>query len=197
MGVEYNWGAVECNRSIKHLNDGKVRANLPWWYVDDIDDKFRKEENEDWNPKAYPPREKPRRRATALAIEIAPAFQTRREDAANRCAPYTINWTVITRTTSIPITRAPTGDASNATSPRKAMSEMEDTSMQKVGIRDDKEKETCESYMSRERYYEQLYQRARRLGSGMYTQWKSPNPPNYNGSETIYHRQSQGHTQRC
>jgi hypothetical protein len=38
------------------------------------------------------------------------------------------------------------------------MSEMEDTSMQKVGMRDDKEKETYESYTSRERYYEQVYQ---------------------------------------
>ena len=38
------------------------------------------------------------------------------------------------------------------------MSEMEDTSMQKVGMRDDKEKETYEPYTSRERYYEQLYQ---------------------------------------
>ena len=49
------------------------------------------------------------------------------------------------------------GDTSNATTPRKVMSEMEDTSMQKVGIRDDKEKEAYEPYISRERYYEQLY----------------------------------------
>ena len=49
------------------------------------------------------------------------------------------------------------------------MSEMEDTSIQKVGIRDDKEKEMYEPYMSRERHYEQLYQRVRRSGSGMYT----------------------------
>jgi hypothetical protein len=146
---------VECSGSIKHLNDERVKANLPQrWY---IDHKFRKEENEDWNPKTYPPREKPRRRATALTNEIAPAFQTRREDVANRCVPYMINWTVITRTTSIPITSAPTGDASNATSPRKIMSEMEDTSMQKVGMRDDREKETYDPYISRERYYEQLY----------------------------------------
>ena len=33
------------------------------------------------------------------------------------------------------------------------MSEVEDTSMQKVGMRDDKEKETYESYTSQERYY--------------------------------------------
>jgi hypothetical protein len=44
------------------------------------------------------------------------------------------------------------------------MSEMEDTSMQKVGMRDDKEKEMYEPYKSRERYYEPLYQRVRRSG---------------------------------
>ena len=65
-----------------------------------------------------------------------------------------MNWMVITKTTSIPITRTPTGDASNATTPRKVMSEVEDTSIQKVGMRDDKEKETWEPYTSRERYYE-------------------------------------------
>ena len=37
------------------------------------------------------------------------------------------------------------------------MSKMEDTSMQKVGTRDDKEKGTYEPYTSCERYYEQLY----------------------------------------
>ena len=63
---------------------------------------------------------------------------------------------VIARITSIPIKRTPTGDASNATSPRKVMSEMEDTSTQKVGMRDDNEKETYEPYTSRERYYEGL-----------------------------------------
>ena len=51
---------------------------------------------------------------------------------------------VITRITSITIARTHTGDASNATSPRKVMSEMEDTRMQKVGMRDDKEKEMYE-----------------------------------------------------
>jgi len=69
---------------------------------------------------------------------------------------------VIARATSIPIKKTPTGDASNATSPRKVMSDMEDTNMQKVGMRDDKEKEMYDPYMSRERYYEQLYQRVRR-----------------------------------
>ena len=77
---------------------------------------------------------------------------------------------VITRNTSIPITRTPTGDASNATTPRKVMSEIEDTSMQKVGVRDDKEKETYEPYASRERYYGRLYQGVRRPGSGVYAQ---------------------------
>ena len=66
------------------------------------------------------------------------------------------------------------GDTSNATTPRKVMSEMEDTNMQKVGMRDDKEKATYEPYTSRERYYEQLYQRVTRSGSGVYTQWKYP-----------------------
>jgi len=70
---------------------------------------------------------------------------------------------IITRNTNIPITKTPTGDASNAMSPRKTMSEMEDTIVQKVGMRDDKEKEVYESFMSRERYYEQLYQRVRTL----------------------------------
>ena len=41
-------------------------------------------------------------------------------------------------------------------STRKDISEMEDTSVQKVGMRDDKEKETYEPYKSRERYYERL-----------------------------------------
>ena len=105
----------------------------------------------------YPPHEKPWRHLTALTTEIAPALQTCREVAANRCAPYTINCMVIPRTTSIPITRTLTGDASYVMRPRKVMSEMEDSTMQKVGMRDDKEKETWEPYTSRERYYEQLF----------------------------------------
>ena len=105
-----------------------------------------------------------------MSIEIAPALQTCREDVANRWAPYTINWMVITRTTSTPITSTLTGDASNATRPRKDMSEMEDTTTQKVGMRDDREKETYEPYTSRERYYEQLYQRVRMSRSGVYVQ---------------------------
>ena len=105
-----------------------------------------------------------------MTIEIAPARQMCREDVANLCVPYTINWMVITRTTSVPIKSTPTGDVSNAMSPRKAMSEMEDINMQKVGMRDDNEKETYEPYRSRERYYEQMYQRVRRSRSGVYTQ---------------------------
>ena len=67
-----------------------------------------------------------------------------------------MNCIVIARTTNATITRTPAGDASNAVSPRKDISEMEDTSMQKVGMRDDKEKETYERYMSRERYCGEL-----------------------------------------
>ena len=50
------------------------------------------------------------------------------------------------------------GHASNATSPRKNMSESEERSMQKVGMRDDREKKTYEPYTSRERSYKQQYQ---------------------------------------
>ena len=52
-----------------------------------------------------------------------------------------MNCTVITRITSTPITRTHTGDASNAMSKRNAIREMEATITQKVGMRDDKEKE--------------------------------------------------------
>jgi len=75
---------------------------------------------------------------------------------------------VITRIINTPITRTHKGDASNAMSKRKAIREMEDTITQPVGMRNDKEKEMYESYMSRERYYERLYQLMRRLGSGVY-----------------------------
>ena len=50
------------------------------------------------------------------------------------------------------------------------MSDMEDTSMQKVGMRDDNEKETYDPYTSRERYYKQIYERVRRSRSGVYAQ---------------------------
>ena len=85
--------------------------------------------------------------------EATPALQMRNVNAANRCMPYTINWRIITRITSTPITRTPTGHASYATSPRKAIMEMEDSNMQKVGMREDNEKKAYESYTSRERRY--------------------------------------------
>ena len=57
------------------------------------------------------------------------------------------------------------GHKSYATSPRKTTREMVDNSMQKVGMREDKEKNAYESYTSRERYYsEQRRQYMRRLG---------------------------------
>ena len=49
------------------------------------------------------------------------------------------------------------GHTSYATSARKVMRESVDNNMQKVGMREDKEKKTYELYTSRERYYnEQL-----------------------------------------
>jgi len=59
---------------------------------------------------------------------------------------------------------------SYAMSPRKAMSEVEDTSMQKVGMHEDKEKNMYEPYMLQERHYEQWDQHVRKLGSVKYTQ---------------------------
>jgi hypothetical protein len=56
-----------------------------------------------------------------------------------------MNWRTINNTTSTPITRTPVGHTSYATSPRKAMREMVDNNMQKVGIREDKEKKIYES----------------------------------------------------
>jgi hypothetical protein len=46
------------------------------------------------------------------------------------------------------------GHASYAMSQRTVTSELEDTSMQKVGVREDKEKKTYEPNTSRERRYE-------------------------------------------
>ena len=63
-----------------------------------------------------------------------------------------MNWRTIANTTSTPITRTPMGQTSYAMSPRKAMREMVDNNMQKVGMREEKEK-IYDSYMSRERYY--------------------------------------------
>lgn len=57
------------------------------------------------------------------------------------------------KTTNTPITETPMGHTSYATSPRKTTKEMVDNNMQKVGMREDKEKNAYESYTSRERYY--------------------------------------------
>ena len=46
------------------------------------------------------------------------------------------------------------GLASYAMSPKKDMSEMEEITVQKVGMREDSEKKTYEPYTSRERSYE-------------------------------------------
>ena len=51
-------------------------------------------------------------------------------------------WSIIIKNTITPITRTPVGPASYATSPMRAVSETEDTNMQKVGMREDKEKKT-------------------------------------------------------
>jgi len=52
--------------------------------------------------------------------------------------------------------------------PRKDVSEMEEISVQKVGTREDSEKQTYEPCTSRERYYELEYDPMRRLGPGGY-----------------------------
>ena len=68
-----------------------------------------------------------------------------------------MNSRAINNMTSTPITRTPMGHTSYATSTRKAMREMVDNNMQKVGTREDKEKKKYEPYTSRERRYnEQL-----------------------------------------
>ena len=59
-----------------------------------------------------------------------------------------MNWSNITKTTNTLIMRTLTGLASNATSPRKDVREMEEISAQKVGTREEREKKTCESYRS-------------------------------------------------
>jgi len=48
------------------------------------------------------------------------------------------------------------------------MSEMEDITMQKVGMRDDNEKEMYEPYTSRQRYCEGLYQHVKGSDEGVY-----------------------------
>jgi len=102
----------------------------------------------------------------ALTVERVTTLQMCEADVKNQWVTYTINWRNITRTTNVPITKTPTGHASYAMNPREAVSDTEDRSIQKVGMREDKEKKTYEPYMSRERHYEQQYQQpvGRRLG---------------------------------
>ena len=69
-------------------------------------------------------------------------------DPAKWCVPHMMNCIDIVRTTNTTTTRTPAGDAWNVVSPRKDMSKMEDTSMQKVGMHNDRENEMYESYMS-------------------------------------------------
>ena len=129
-------------------------------------------------------------------LRTTPVLQMCKADLANWCVPYTINCRNITRTTNTPITRTPTGLVSNAIIPRKDMSKMEETSAQKVGMREDREKKTCESYTSWERCYGTKNQIVRRMGLDGYVQWTSLSPPSYNGAETRRHRQFQDHMQR-
>jgi hypothetical protein len=53
--------------------------------------------------------------------------------------------------------------------PRKDVSEVEGISMQKVGRREDSEKQTYDPCTSRERYYGLEYELVRRLGLGLRT----------------------------
>ena len=55
-----------------------------------------------------------------------------------------MNSRAINNMTSNPNTRTPVGHTSYATSPRKAMRERVDNNMQKVGMREDKEKKRNE-----------------------------------------------------
>jgi hypothetical protein len=64
-----------------------------------------------------------------------------------------MNWRAINNTTSTPNTRTLMEHTSDAMNPRQAMREMVDNNMQKVGMREDKEKKIYESYTSRDRYY--------------------------------------------
>ena len=56
-----------------------------------------------------------------------------------------------------------TGIASYEMSPRNDMTETEDISMQRVGMRAESEKKAYESYTSRERYYKPRYEPVRKL----------------------------------
>jgi len=108
--------------------------------------------------KTYPRLAKPRKPCTALTVQSATALQICKADGKKSRVPYAINWRNITRTTNAVITRTPMGPASYAMSQRAVTSEPEDTSMQKVGVREDKEKKTYEPNTSRERRYERRYQ---------------------------------------
>ena len=55
--------------------------------------------------------------------------------------------------TNTPITKMPMGHTPYMTRPRKAMREMVDNNMQKVGMWEDKEKKIYKSYTSQEWYY--------------------------------------------
>lgn len=82
---------------------------------------------------------------------MALALKTREAYMAHRWVPYTINWRIIIKTTNTPATRTHMGVASYAMSPRKEAREIEETSVHKVGMREEREKKTYESYTSRER----------------------------------------------
>jgi len=89
---------------------------------------------------------------TTSPIRFLPAVQMCNANAENRCIPYMINWRSIIRTTNTQITETPMGHTSYATSPRKTTRDMVDKNIQRVGMREDKEKKAYESYISRERY---------------------------------------------
>ena len=59
-----------------------------------------------------------------------------------------MNSSLANNMTSTPITRTPMGHTSYATSTRKAMRQRVDNDMQKVGMREDKEKKRYELYIA-------------------------------------------------
>jgi len=73
-----------------------------------------------------------------------PLVQIRKANIAQRCGPPIENCSTVARNNKTPITRTPNGLASYAMSPRKDINEMEDISVQKVGMREDSEKKTYE-----------------------------------------------------
>ena len=56
-------------------------------------------------------------------------------------------------TTTNPKVRTPSGHASDATRPRKTISETDETRVQSAGTRDEREKKKYEPNMSRDRIY--------------------------------------------